>query len=65
MHVMRYLKEGMVTIIMNDDTLGLMNNFTNLGNIMHNAMNSEPVEPDDRPATYVNQWWYRSTDGRV
>ena len=55
----------MVTNVMNDVTTGLTNDFTDLGKIMHNAMNSEPVEPDDKPATYVNQWWYRSTDGRV
>ena len=59
------ISEGMVTNVMNDITYGITDNFTDLKTVMKNVMSPEDSEDTEKPATYVNQWWYRSTGGRV
>ena len=55
----------MVTNVMNDITYGINDNFTDLKTLMKNVMNPEDSEDTEKLSTYVNQWWYRLTCGRV
>ena len=59
------LSEGLVTNCKNNVSSGLTKDFYDLGRVMKNFMQSDDEEPNDKPATYVNQWWVRSTSGRV
>jgi len=59
------ISQGMVTNSKNNVTRGITNDFFELSRVMGNIMDSDDIESMDRPATKVNQWWYRATDGRM
>ncbi|EJK59784.1 hypothetical protein THAOC_19955 [Thalassiosira oceanica] len=59
------ISQGMVTNSKNNVSRGITNDFFELRRVMSNITDSDTIESMDRPATKVNQWWFRATNGRM
>ena len=51
--------------VMKDKVKGFTEDFACVKKIMNNLLDEDSIESFSKPATYVNQWRYRSVNGKT